>query len=92
MRLMGFLFLSLTFLAGVTIGTLQIALINAVVFLLLALAVVRFLAPRFGNNGLAFGMAGAFFASFCWPIVILALGGGMGGMTTVTLSANPERR
>lgn len=74
MRLMGFLFLSLTFLAGITIGSVQTALINVVVFLALALLVARFLEPRFGNNGLAFGMAGAFFASFSWPIAVIAFG------------------
>ncbi|MEL7190613.1 MAG: hypothetical protein AAGK17_13755 [Pseudomonadota bacterium] len=71
---MGFLFLSLTFLAGITIGSVQTALINVVVFLALALLVSRFLEPRFGNNGLAFGMAGAFFVSFSWPIFVIAMG------------------
>ncbi|AOL22735.1 hypothetical protein Ga0102493_111711 [Erythrobacter litoralis] len=68
---MGFLFLGLTFLAGITVGTVEYALINVVVFLLLALAVAKFLAPRFGSNGLAFGMAGAFFASFLWPYLLI---------------------
>jgi len=72
MRLMGFLFLCLTFLAGVTIGTVEIALINVVVFLALALLVVRFIEPRFGTNGLVFGMAGAFFASFMWAAIVFA--------------------
>ncbi len=70
MRLMGFLFLCLTFLAGITIGTVETALINVVIFLALALLVVQFLAPRLGSNGLAFGMAGAFFASFMWAIPV----------------------
>jgi hypothetical protein len=73
MRLMGFLFLCLTFLAGVTIGTVAIALINVVVFLGLALLVVRFIEPRFGTNGLVFGMAGAFFLSFMWTVVAYSL-------------------
>ncbi len=76
MRLMSFMFLCLTFLAGVTIGTVAIALINVVVFLGLALLAVRLLEPRFGSNGLAFGMAGAFFLSFMWPVVIYAMRGG----------------
>ena len=59
--LMGFLFLVLTFLAGVTVGTVEIALINIVVFLGFALLAARYLEPRFGANGLVFGMAGAFF-------------------------------
>ena len=75
MRLMGFLFLCLTFLAGVTVGTVAIALINVVVFLALALLAVRFLEPRFGANGLVFGMAGAFFVSFMWPVIAYALRG-----------------
>lgn len=73
MRRMGFLFLCLTFLAGVTIGTVVIALINVVLFLALALLVARFIAPRYGSNGLAFGMAGAFFISFMWPVVAQGL-------------------
>ena len=72
MRLMGFLFLCLTFLAGITVGTVEIALINIVVFLGLALAAEHFLAPRFGKNGLVYGMAGAFFLSCLWPAVIHA--------------------
>ncbi len=72
MRLMGFLFLGLTFLAGVTVGTVEIALINIVVFLALALAAERFLMPRYGSNGLVYGMAGAFFVSCMWPAVIHA--------------------
>ena len=73
MRLMGFLFLCLTFLAGVTVGTVAIALINIIVFMALALAAAHVLAPRYGRNGLVFGMAGAFFVSFMWPAVIHAV-------------------
>lgn len=73
MRFMGFLFLCLTFLAGVTVGTVKIALINVVVFLGLALLAVRLLEPRYGKNGLVFGMAGAFFVSFLWPVVAYAV-------------------
>jgi hypothetical protein len=72
MRLMGFLFLCLTFLAGVTVGTVAIALINVIIFVVLALAAERFLAPRYGKNGLVYGMAGAFFLSCLWPAVIHA--------------------
>ncbi len=70
MRVMGFLFLCLTFLAGVTVGTVEIALINIIVFLALALAAEHFLMPRYGKNGLVYGMAGAFFLSCMWPAVI----------------------
>jgi len=76
MRLMGFLFLVLTFLAGVTVGTVEIALINIVVFLGFALLAARYLEPRFGANGLVFGMAGAFFASFLWPVGVYAFRAG----------------
>ena len=72
MRLMGLLFLCLTFLAGVTVGTVEIALINIVVFLGLALLADHFLAPRYGKNGVVFGMAGAFFISFLWPAAVHA--------------------
>lgn len=71
MRLMGFLFLCLTFLAGVIVGTVEIALINIVVFLGLALLAERFLMPRFGKNGLVYGMAGAFILSCMWPAAIM---------------------
>ncbi len=70
MRLMGFLFLCLTFLAGITVGTVAIGLINIVVFLGAALLAAHYLEPRFGKNGLVFGMAGAFFVSFLWPVVV----------------------
>lgn len=73
MRLMGFLFLCLTFLAGVTIGTVAVALVNVVVFLGLSLLVARFVEPRFGTNGLVFGMAGAFFLSFMWAALAYGL-------------------
>jgi hypothetical protein len=73
MRLMGFLFLCLTFLAGITVGTVEIALINIVVFLGLALAAERFLGPRFGKNGLVYGMAGAFFLSCLWPAPVMLM-------------------
>lgn len=72
MRVMGFMFLCLTFLAGVTVGTVEIALINIVVFLGLALLAEHFLAPRYGKNGLVYGMAGAFFLSCLWPAAIHA--------------------
>ena len=71
MRLMGILFVCLTFLAGVTVGTVEIALINIVIFLGLALLAERLLMPRFGKNGLVYGMAGAFFASVMWPAAIM---------------------
>nr|WP_298930434.1 hypothetical protein [uncultured Erythrobacter sp.] len=70
-RLIGSLFLILTFLAGITVATLEIALINVVVFLVLALGVAKFLEPRFGQEGLVYGMAGAFFVSFLWPFLLV---------------------
>jgi predicted membrane protein len=71
MRLMGFLFVCLTFLAGVTVGTVEIALINIVLFLGMALLAARYLEPRFGRSGVVYGMAGAFFASVMWPAAIM---------------------
>ncbi len=73
---MGCLFFCLTFLAGITVGTIEYALINMVVFLALALAVTKFIEPRFGQNGLVYGMAGAFFASFLWPYGLIAFKSG----------------
>ena len=51
-RTIGFLFLILSALGGYTVsgGYLEFALINAVVFLALALLVVRWIAPRFGRQ------------------------------------------
>ena len=72
MRLMGFLFLCLTVLAGVTVGSVEIALINIIVFMTLALAAEHFLSPRYGKNGLVYGMASAFFLSCLWPAAIHA--------------------
>jgi hypothetical protein len=99
MRLMGFLFLCLTFLAGVTVGTVEIALINIIIFLGLALLVERFIAQRYGKNGLVFGMAGAFFLSCLWPAVFHAVRGeracagadctSLEPETTVTVSLAP---
>ncbi|MEL6529437.1 MAG: hypothetical protein AAFQ27_05710 [Pseudomonadota bacterium] len=77
MRLMGFLFLSMTFLAGITVGTIEYAMINVVVFLALALLVAKFVEPRFGTNGLVYGMAGAFFVSFLWPYLFIAVLGAL---------------
>ncbi len=71
MRQVGCLFFVLTFLAGITVGTVEIALINVVVFLLLALVVARFVEPRFGAQGVVYGMAGAFFASVLWPYLLM---------------------
>ncbi|MGY6551393.1 MAG: hypothetical protein ACXIT4_05790 [Erythrobacter sp.] len=87
--MMGFMFLCLTFLAGITVGTVEIALVNVVVFLGLALIAVRLLGPRFGSNGLAFGMAGAFFASFLWPVVIYAMRADQAEEPQVTVQLSP---
>ncbi|MBV7258002.1 hypothetical protein [Erythrobacter crassostreae] len=78
-RLIGSLFLGLTLLAGITVATLEIALINAVVFLVLALGVAKFLEPRFGQEGLVYGMAGAFFVSFLWPYAMIFASDGCSG-------------
>lgn len=73
MRLIGCLFFFMTFLAGLTVtgGSVPIALLNVVVFFILALGVVKFIEPRFGQGGLVFGMGGAFFASLFWPYLLL---------------------
>ncbi|MEQ8410170.1 MAG: hypothetical protein RIB52_01325 [Erythrobacter sp.] len=92
MRQVGCLFFALTFLAGITIGTVETALINVVVFLVLALGVARFLGPRFGSQGVVYGMAGAFFASFLWPVaVIIAQYEGCEGEDCPRPAALPEQ-
>ena len=94
-RLIGFLFLSLAFLAGITLGAVEIALVNVVVFLLLSLLIVKVIGPRFGNVGLVYGMAGAFFVSVMWPMVLIILRGepkceGEECEVAVTLDAAPQ--
>jgi len=89
MRLMGGMFLGLTFLAGITVGTIEIALINMVVFCALALAVVKFLEPRYGNSGLVYGMAMAFFASFLWPYALILTRSGDGCEGDACLANDP---
>lgn len=71
MRQVGCLFLVLAFLAGVTVGTVEMALINVVLFLLLALVVAHHVEPRFGSQGMVYGMAAAFFASILWPYLLM---------------------
>ena len=71
MRQIGCMFVVLTFLAGITVSTVPVALINVVVFFLLALGVDRWMGPRFGQQGVVYGMAGAFFISFLWPYLLI---------------------
>ena len=71
--MIGLIFACLAFLAGVTVGTPEIALLNIIAFLALALLAEHFLSPRFGRNGLVYGMAGAFFLSVLWPAGVYAV-------------------
>ncbi|WP_379545741.1 hypothetical protein ACFCW2_08835 [Qipengyuania sp. DSG2-2] len=87
---MGFLFFVLTFLAGVTIGTVEIALINGVVFLVLALLVVRFVPAAWSPYGVPFAMTGAFIVSVFVPYTLITFLLGEdcpGGTCTVTIEA-----
>lgn len=70
MREMGCLFMVLTFLAGITVSTVPVALINVVVFFALSLGVLHLFGDRLGKQGLAFAMLGTFFASFAWPFAL----------------------
>ena len=72
-RLIGFMFLILSALGGYTVsgGYLQIALINAVIFLALALLAATWVAPRYGPQSLVYGMGGAFLLSLIWPMAVL---------------------
>ena len=70
MREMGCLFMVLTFIAGITVSTVPVALINVVVFFVLSLAFVRVFGERLGQQGLAFGLLATFFASFAWPFAL----------------------
>lgn len=70
MREMGCLFMVLTFLAGITVSTVPVALINVVVFFALSLGLIHFFGDRLGKQGLAFGLLGTFFASFAWPFAL----------------------
>jgi hypothetical protein len=71
MREMGCMFMVLTFLAGITVATLPVALINVVVFFALSLGLIRLFGDRLGKQGLAFGLMGTFFASFLWPFALI---------------------
>ena len=70
MRQMGCLFMVLTFLAGITVSTVPVALMNVVVFFALSLGLVHLFGDRLGKQGLAFGLLGTFFASFAWPFAL----------------------
>ncbi|MEM6584231.1 MAG: hypothetical protein AAF692_00585 [Pseudomonadota bacterium] len=70
MREMGCMFMVLTFLAGITVSTVPVALINVVVFFALSLGVLQLFGDRLGKQGLAFAMLGTFFASFVWPFAL----------------------
>ncbi len=71
MREMGCLFMCLTFLAGITVSTFAIGLVNVVVFFALSLGLIQLFGARLGKQGLAYGMMGTFFASFLWPYLLL---------------------
>ncbi|NVE95964.1 hypothetical protein [Altererythrobacter lutimaris] len=88
-RLIAFLFLGLTFLAGITVATIEYALINCVIFCALALGVIRFIEPRYGEQGLVYGMAGAFFVSFLWPYALIISRMGSGCVGDECLAAEP---
>ena len=68
MRLMGALYLLLSFLAGITIGSVEIALINCVVFLLAALLFTRWIPARWEPYGTPFAMTGALCLAVMWPM------------------------
>ncbi|WP_416832602.1 MAG: hypothetical protein ACMUJI_06525 [Erythrobacter sp.] len=73
MRLIAALFLCVTLLGGFTVsgGYIEIAIINAVVFLGLALLATTFAKRRWGKSGLVYGMVGAFMLSLLWPLAII---------------------
>jgi hypothetical protein len=61
----------LTFIAGFTVSTVAVGLVNVVVFFALSLGLIQLLGARLGKQGLAFGLMGTFFASFLWPYLLL---------------------
>ncbi|MEM1194488.1 MAG: hypothetical protein AAGH57_00165 [Pseudomonadota bacterium] len=67
-----------TFLAGITVSTVPVALINVVVFFALSLGLIHFFGARLGKQGLAFGLMGTFFASFLWPFALIPFIGAEG--------------
>lgn len=87
MREMGCMFMVLTFLAGVTVSTVPIALVNVVVFFALALGLIYGLGARLGKQGVAFGMMGAFLISFIWPFFLIPFIGEEGCQGDQCLSA-----
>jgi drug/metabolite transporter (DMT)-like permease len=70
-REIGCMFMVLTFLAGITVSTVPVALINVVVFFALSLGMLHLFGERLGKQGTAFGLLGTFFASFAWPFALV---------------------
>lgn len=70
MREMGCLFMCLTFLAGITVSTAIVGLVNVLVFFALTLGLLQLFGDRLGRQGLAYAMMGTFFASFLWPYLL----------------------
>ncbi|MEO0463311.1 MAG: hypothetical protein AAF127_09280 [Pseudomonadota bacterium] len=68
---MGCMFMVLTFLAGITVSTVSVALINVVVFFAAGLGLIQLFGERLGKQGLAYGLLGAFFLSFMWPFFLI---------------------
>ncbi|MGB3470793.1 MAG: hypothetical protein WBA51_08230 [Erythrobacter sp.] len=97
MREMGCMFMVLTFLAGITVSTISVALINVVVFFALSLGLERLFGARLGKQGMAYGMMGTFLASFMWPFALLPFvddlcenNMNLDGTCTVTIPANEQ--
>lgn len=91
------MFMMLTFLAGITVSTVPVALINVIVFFALSLGMVHLFGARLGKQGMAYGMMGAFFASFMWPFALLPFlddlcenNINLDGTCTVTIPANEQ--
>ncbi len=74
MRLLGGLLLAGTFGAGLLLsaGMIELALANAVLFLVFALLAFKFVPAKFGRRGKAVGLICAFLLSAGWPLIFVA--------------------
>ena len=78
MRLMLFLYLCLCFLAGLTLGSAVIGLVNVVIFLAASLALTRLAPVRWEPYRTPFSLTAALGIATLWPVFFIPedMGGG----------------
>ena len=79
------LYLGLSFLAGITIGTVVVGLINVVIFLAAALVLTRLAPDRWEPYATPFSLTGALGVATLWPVFWLPDGPSEPKAVTVTI-------